>query len=265
LQVLSIEIMKEVNKMHKHSKFFKKVKKYEKNYKINKNGKISYENENVNKICGFCSKLYKTLSVFMLSVLFFNFCSFDLNYNLDTINFKMEEIYQISKIDSLRFYNVNKIKHIAHIYETDLTQAQLDSIANYITEICLYDSTLNVNVICASISHESGWKTRAKSSVGARGLMQIMPYTGTYLAERRGISVVSVDILLYDPIVNVKLGCDYLTMMVSQYGSIEAGLVGYNAGPKWANVYRKTGNIVPKETQSYLPAVLSNAERYRLL
>ena len=49
---------------------------------------------------------------------------------------------------------------------------------------------LDVNLICATITHESArtWEPEVVSKAGAMGLMQIMPATGEWLSKYEGIT-----------------------------------------------------------------------------
>lgn len=82
---------------------------------------------------------------------------------------------------------------------------------------------------------ESEFNPKARSHVGAAGLMQLMPKTGQDMADRVGLPKFEPNDL-YDPKVNVRLGSEYLSKLVEDYGyNIPLISVGYNAGPTRAN------------------------------
>jgi soluble lytic murein transglycosylase-like protein len=82
------------------------------------------------------------------------------------------------------------------------------------------------HLIVAQIYQESHLNPLAKSSAGARGLMQILPGT----ARSLGVNDI------YDPVENINAGVRYLKTLYDQYNSIEGAdrmlmaLAAYNAG-----------------------------------
>ncbi|HEY0380520.1 MAG TPA: lytic transglycosylase domain-containing protein [Pyrinomonadaceae bacterium] len=95
--------------------------------------------------------------------------------------------------------------------------------------------------IHAVIWQESKYKVRARSYVGAQGLMQLMPPT----ARRFGCTDP------HDAAANIEAGTKYLRFLLKRFnGNVSLALAGYNAGEGAVDKY----NGVPpyKETQNYV-------------
>lgn len=84
--------------------------------------------------------------------------------------------------------------------------------------------------VAAIIRNESSFRTDAESSVGARGLMQLMPDTAEWIAGKIGDSNYSFD-HLYDAETNIRYGCWYLNYLSKLFQG-DAVLVSsaYHAG-----------------------------------
>lgn len=107
------------------------------------------------------------------------------------------------------------------------------------------------NLIYAIIKQESDFDSTCTSSVGAAGLMQIMPSNFSYL----GISDA------YDVDQNVDGGTKLLKEYLNQYGGdIQMALMAYNGGP--GTMQRRGVSSaedlykMPEETQNYVPKVM---------
>jgi hypothetical protein len=74
---------------------------------------------------------------------------------------------------------------------------------------------------------ESGGDPSATSSMGAVGLMQVMPATAAEIAQRRGIR----DYDLRDPATNIDFGAWYLAQQWRAFGSPGLSAAAYNGGP----------------------------------
>ncbi|HVQ34459.1 MAG TPA: lytic transglycosylase domain-containing protein, partial [Candidatus Bathyarchaeia archaeon] len=120
---------------------------------------------------------------------------------------------------------------------------------------------------------ESGWNPFAVSSVGARGLLQVMPEVGAELARRLRLSGYKADDL-FDPAINVKLGCRHLADYVRRFDGSEAkALAAFNGGParveRWSvpaslDDERFVERIPIPETRLYVKRVSAGARLYAL-
>jgi soluble lytic murein transglycosylase len=91
-------------------------------------------------------------------------------------------------------------------------------------------NNLDPMLVVALIRCESSFNNYAVSHVGAMGLMQVMPDTGTYLADKAGFKL-QRHTNLFDSELNVELGTAYLADLIGRFGTVEKALVAYNAGP----------------------------------
>ncbi|MCH7870022.1 MAG: transglycosylase SLT domain-containing protein, partial [Myxococcales bacterium] len=89
---------------------------------------------------------------------------------------------------------------------------------------------IDPNLVIAVIHIESRGNTYALSTVGAMGMMQIMPSTGEELAARLDIPWRGSQ-TPFDPVLNVRMGIAYLKQLESRYGSMKTRLAAYNWGP----------------------------------
>jgi peptidoglycan lytic transglycosylase len=132
---------------------------------------------------------------------------------------------------------------------------------------------LDPSIVYGIIRRESAFDENARSPVGARGLMQIMPKTGRQIARELKEKWRSESIL-NDPVVNVKYGAYYYKQLLKQFdGHYALAAAAYNAGPhrvkKWlpeekpvpADIWIET--IPFKETRGYVAAVLTYALIYQ--
>ena len=105
-------------------------------------------------------------------------------------------------------------------------------------------------LVAAVIEQESRFKVRARSHVGAAGLMQLMPRTGRWMGARN----------LYDPEQNVDAGVKYIKYLEKRFnGDLKRILAAYNGGE--GNVMRYGGIPPFRETQTYVRKVMKNYDR----
>lgn len=84
-------------------------------------------------------------------------------------------------------------------------------------------------MILAVISTESDFKPHALSSVGAIGLMQLMPDTFAFLRDERLREDIPDD-AIWQRDVNIRYGTYYLSYLFDRFGSWHTALAAYNAG-----------------------------------
>lgn len=107
-----------------------------------------------------------------------------------------------------------------------------------------------VDLALALANQESGFNPNAKSSVGAIGVMQLMPAT----ARSLGVNPNNVDD-------NIRGGITYLRNSLAHYnGDVALALASYNAGYGAVDKYK---GVPPyKETQNYVKSIMNSIGRY---
>jgi soluble lytic murein transglycosylase len=124
------------------------------------------------------------------------------------------------------------------------------------------------------IRQESRFVMDIHSSVGASGLMQVMPKTAKWTAKKIGINPFSLD-MLHDKDINTSIGTGYMHLVLDNFdGSKALAAAAYNAGPSRARRWREGPDLegamwiesIPfNETRDYVKKVLANATLYENL
>jgi soluble lytic murein transglycosylase len=133
------------------------------------------------------------------------------------------------------------------------------------------DNALDEAWVFGLMRQESRFVNVARSSVGAAGLMQIMPATARWIAGKLGIrGFQPADI--QDPATNIRFGSYYLShVQATLDGSPVLATAAYNAGPSRAQRWRDSRpmeaavyieSIPFTETRDYVKKVMSNAMYY---
>jgi soluble lytic murein transglycosylase len=123
------------------------------------------------------------------------------------------------------------------------------------------------------IRQESRFIMDARSSVGASGLMQLMPATARWTAKKLGLDFRPE--MITDRDANLRLGATYLKLVLDDFGGSQAmAAAAYNAGPGRPRRWREGPPVEPaawaesipfNETRDYVKKVLSNAVDYALV
>jgi soluble lytic murein transglycosylase len=135
---------------------------------------------------------------------------------------------------------------------------------------------LDPALVASLVLQESTYDAAAVSSVGARGLMQVMLPTGREVSRRLGQKQKLQKNALYDAETSLTLGTTYLKQLMNRFGGrVERALAAYNAGPSrvvtWTaarpgmSAEEFVENIPFVETRSYVMTILAGREHYRRL
>lgn len=130
-------------------------------------------------------------------------------------------------------------------------------------------------LVYAVMRTESKYAVNATSPKGARGLMQIMPETGMWIAGKIKLKGFQMD-MLYEPYVNIQLGTWYLASLKDEFdGNLVLMLAAYNGGRgnvrqwreefDWPADFSRIEQIPYKETRQYVRKVLDAYSNYKRL
>ncbi len=134
--------------------------------------------------------------------------------------------------------------------------------------------------ILSIIRQESEFDMTANSHAGAKGLMQLMPYTAKLVSKQAKLPY-SKSRLTSDTEYNINLGSHYIAGLILEYdGAYPFAIAAYNAGPKRVKYWKKINKnpqknqvdyvdwielIKFKETRNYVQRVLENYNVYRYI
>ncbi|MBP7654470.1 transglycosylase SLT domain-containing protein [Candidatus Dependentiae bacterium] len=146
----------------------------------------------------------------------------------------------------------------------------------YYSDLVTYNASKNNVDFClvyAIIREESRFRTFATSPAGACGLMQIMPNTGKWIANKTGMSFFRpAD--LYIPHLNIKMGSWYFSYLLKKYeNDVFLSLAAYNGGhgnvSNWVSQIRSEDidefieKIPFRETKNYVKKVMTSYNIYK--
>ncbi len=133
---------------------------------------------------------------------------------------------------------------------------------------------LDPSYVYGLIRQESRFIMDARSGVGASGLMQVMPATARWTANKIGMTGFTPE-QINDRDTNITIGTAYLKLALDDLGgSMPMAAAAYNAGPGRPRTWRGqpgahtldaaiwAENVPFTETRDYVKKVLSNATNY---
>jgi soluble lytic murein transglycosylase len=128
--------------------------------------------------------------------------------------------------------------------------------------------------VAAVIREESSYDPRARSGVGAIGLMQLMPDTARHVAQGLGRPLTEIS-AVWEPPVNITLGSRYLAQLQARFQDPLLAVAAYNAGPhrvqRWvadrprADMEEFVDQIPFDETRAFAKRVYTSWHHYRRL
>ena len=197
-----------------------------------------------------------------------------------------KKIFQLSSLDQEKYYTLEKAyilsdKSVVGKLSKKLQNPSLKYSYPEIKELIprkFKNSLPTIALIQAIVHQESNFSINAFSSAGARGLMQLMPFTAKKVAKDLKIRYYKKK-LTQNPQYNILLGTTYINEMLVRFkNSLPLALAAYNAGPSRVKIWLKRygdpranqisyvnwiESIPITETRFYVQKVLSNLRIYQ--
>jgi len=136
------------------------------------------------------------------------------------------------------------------------------------------DEDIDPLVLFSLIRQESLFEGFVESSVGAKGLMQLMPETANQTVSQLGWPAVYVEKDIYRPLVNIRVGSNYLRQQLNaSHNELFTALAAYNSGPGSAAAWRELSGDDPDlfletvrflETRQYIRSIVELDLIYRM-
>jgi soluble lytic murein transglycosylase-like protein len=119
-----------------------------------------------------------------------------------------------------------------------------------VSDVVMEESKANsvpIHLILSLMDMESEFKPEATSSVGARGLMQVMPATWNLYVAEPSLRTLAAR---HNPALNVRVAIRYLGDLIKEHKDMK-------------KVLKEYGGYVSKSPDGYVKAVMVKAEIYR--
>ena len=163
-----------------------------------------------------------------------------------SLNAFSKDIKKIDLFNQKRNYAQKMISHMkSHELEMKLSAMKYIPVVESIAREMEVDPVLVVSIMWT----ESHFKNEAKSHVGAKGLMQIMPKTKKFLFSKvkNFNSLASSHLnkgVEYKDLEDIILATYYVKSLLKRFDSVELAIVAYNMGPNWVSKQLKSNQSV---------------------
>ncbi len=197
-----------------------------------------------------------------------------------------ERLFELCSLDEERYFILDKayslsdksiVGKLSKKLKTPSPKYSYPEIKEFVPE--KFKNSLHTLALIQAIVHqESNFSINAYSSAGARGLMQLMPFTAKKVARDLKIKYYRKK-LTRNPQYNILLGTTYINEMLIKFkNSLPLALAAYNAGPSRVKIWLKRygdprkseisyvnwiESIPISETRFYVQKVLSNLRIYQ--
>jgi Transglycosylase SLT domain len=203
------------------------------------------------------------------------------NVLLESIQENKKSIDYVSSgmsLDEKRLRAVLQTEKIINHVNPDLKDETVHSLAIIIVDQASRYPSLDHIKICALIAHESRFQLKAKSPVGALGLMQLMPSTADIICSK--FFWTCNEETIFDPEKNISMGTYWYNRGLEwNKNNNEVALSEYNGGPGQSARYslklrRDAGEVLdslqiqeiellPEETNKYPKSVMNLEKQFR--
>jgi soluble lytic murein transglycosylase-like protein len=158
--------------------------------------------------------------------------------------------------------DVDAIHQILEERARGWTNREIRSIATAIHEASAR-AKIDPRLVLGIMHTESNFIRGAKSGVGARGLLQLMPATAEAFAAKAGFQWRGIE-TLHNPVANVHIGVTYFAFLLKKFrGNTDLALTAYCHGPaKLLRTLKAEGRLQPG-TWKYSKKVKASYARFR--
>lgn len=145
---------------------------------------------------------------------------------------KMQEAgeYRLPMILSIKISDKNSVRKIQ--YPLAHWEIVMEAAAKY---------NIDPFIVISLMREESRFDPEARSSVGAAGLMQLMPQTAYNVGNKLDMKITSLW-QIYDVKTNITLGSYYISSLMKEFNSLHLAAAAYNAGEQNVRKWQKAGN-----------------------
>jgi soluble lytic murein transglycosylase-like protein len=163
---------------------------------------------------------------------------------------------------AVRHEPVQRISSVLAERLDQFPRARIPQLANHFLVLC-EKFRFDPAFILSLIQVESSFKVHALSPAGAIGLMQLMPATAQYVANRIRVRY-SGPADLKNPFLNLTLGVAYLSELRERYRrhSPYVHVAAYNVGPARMDFLMSKKNFKPVQTKRYYEAIRDGAAHF---
>jgi hypothetical protein len=156
-------------------------------------------------------------------------------------------------------------KRVAEVFQDRLDlfpRAESVKLSRHLVSLCR-QYRFDPAFVLALIQVESSFKIKARSPVGAVGLMQLMPATAQVVA--RSLKLRVTERALLDLYMNLSLGVAYLAYLRDHYAGLPAYYIvgAYNVGPAKMDELRARKGFRPVATKKYYEAIRQGLPEFR--